>query len=307
MWTLLVTASIAAHAGDLAPRWDPATPVTYQTQTFIQVPNGFRFYGLNNLDARALETAAAGTFTCTGGPQGKGFDVTCTIDEIKLQGSAVATEQQKLDTIFAQHEETLKGATVELVLRPDGHIKTLDLEGVEKKYERGNDVHEQLRQLLRRVFAPLGAQLPKNGDDPGKPWRHKGQPAYFDLFVTQGTDSATYGTTGGSRVDYGIVGQHDGRTLIEYAGVANVTTVVEREAGGGLGINLKGGGVLAFDAAAGQIDYVEIGLSGEYNANATQVGNRTAYGFAAQMARVHADGSVGKPPPSEGGRAATPE
>lgn len=307
MWTALLAATSFAHAGMLTPKWSPATPVTYQTQTYIQVANGFRFFSLNNLDARALETAVSARFTCKGEPSGKNFELVCSVDDINIDGVAVATEQEKLNKIFAEHEETLKKATIELVLKPDGSFKMLDLEGVDKKYERGNDVHEQLRQLMRRVLAPLDASMPKKGEDPGRAWRHRGQPAFIDLFVTQGTDSAVYGTTGGSRVEYSIIGEHEGYTVMEGPITANVTTIIEREAGAGLGINLVGATSLAFDPKSGLLDFAAVGLSGEYNANATVVGNVPAYAYAGEVARVRADGSVVKAPPSGGGKAAPPQ
>ena len=161
MSVLLLVASLSAAAADsLEWRWGDVGSVRYRTQTFLQVPNGYRFLGLSNRDARALETAMMASFTCSGEPHGKkAFAVNCSIDEVKLQGKAVATEQEKLELIFASHEETLKQGRVEMIIRTDGHIRVLDLEGVEKKWERGNDVHEQLRQLLRRALCCVRTQL----------------------------------------------------------------------------------------------------------------------------------------------------
>jgi hypothetical protein len=294
MLALLLATTLTAQAGDaLVWNWDAAGEVTYRTQTFIQVPNGYRFIGLSNKDARALETAMVGTFTCKGTESAKKTTkVVCSIDDIVLQGLAVATEQEKLEAIFAEHMKTLPQGRVELVLRKDGHIKVFDLEGIEKKWERGNDVHEQLRQLLRRAFAPMGMQAPKEGKDPGRVWRHKGQPAFFDLFMTTGNKGATYGTAGGSVWNYEVTGESGGRVALIGEGRANVTTVIEREGGGALGINLLGGGLYRWDAAAGVLDYAEIGLSGSYNASAQNIGVSDAYAYAGQIARIRADGKA---------------
>jgi hypothetical protein len=294
MLALLLATTLTAQAGDeIVWNWSAVGEVTYRTQTFIQVPNGYRYIGLSNRDARALETAMVGTFSCrhTGATK-KTVSLDCSIDDIALQGVAVATEQEKLDTIFAEHMATLPQGRVEMVLRKDGHIKVFDLEGIEKKWERGNDVHEQLRQLLRRAFAPMGFQAPKAGADSGRSWRHKGQPAFFDLFMTTGNKGATYGTAGGSIWSYEVTGESDGRTAVLGQGKANVTTIVEREGGGALGINLVGGGLYRWDAAAGILDYAEIGLSGAYNASAQNIGVSDAYAYAGQIARVHSDGSI---------------
>lgn len=294
MLALLLATTLTAQAGDAIQwSWASAGVVQYRTQTFLQVPNGYRFIGLSNRDARALETAMVGTFTCTHTATAKkAVRLTCSIDEIVLQGLAVATEQEKLDAIFAEHMKTLPQGQVELVLRPDGHIKVFDLEGIEKKWERGNDVHEQLRQLLRRAFAPMGMQAPRDGADPGRSWRHKGQPAFFDLFMTTGNKGATYGTAGGSVWNYEVTGESGGRVALRAEGKANVTTIVEREGGGALGINLLGGGLYRWDAAAGVLDYAEIGLSGTYNASSLNIGMQDAYAYAGQIARIHPDGRV---------------
>jgi len=294
MLALLLASSLAAHAAEpLVWSWSDAGKVQYRTQTFIQVPNGYRFFGLNNWDARALETAMVGNFTCAAtGEVRNATKVACTIDEVVLQGKAAVSEQDKLDRIFAEYQQTLAAGRVELVVRKDGHIKVLDLEGIDKKFVRGNDVHEQLRQLMRRAFAPLGMQAPKDGKDPGRTWRHKGQPAFFDLFVTTGTKGATYGTAGGSLWTYEVTGKSDGRTAVIAEGKANVTTIEQREGGAPLGVNLVGGGLYRWDAEAGVLDYAEIGLSGVYNASALSVGIADAYAYAGQVARVRADGSV---------------
>ena len=294
MFALLFASTVAAQAGEpLAWNWSEAGSVQYRTQTFIQVPNGYRFFGLNNWDARSLETAMVGSFTCSAtGEMRNATSVTCSIDEVVLQGKAAVSEQDKLDRIFAEYKQTLSTGRVEMVIRKDGHIKVLDLEGIDKKFVRGNDVHEQLRQLMRRAFAPLGMQAPKDGTNPGRTWRHKGQPAFFDLFVTTGNKGATYGTAGGSLWTYEVTGVSDGRTALIAEGKANVTTIEQREGGAPLGVNLLGGGLYRWDSAAGVLDYAEVGLSGVYNASALNVGIADAYAYAGQVARVRADGSV---------------
>jgi hypothetical protein len=294
MFALLLASTLTAQAGDaVAWKWSEAGEVKYRTQTFIQVPNGYRFFGLNNWDARALETAMVGSFTCKAtGETKKTTSVSCSIDEVLLQGKAVVSEQEKLEKIFSEYQQTLSTGRVDLILRKDGHIKVLDLEGIDKKFVRGNDVHEQLRQLLRRAFAPLGMQAPKDGKDPGRAWRHKGQPAFFDLFVTNGNKGATYATAGGSQWTYEVSGVSDGRTAVFANGKANVTTIEQREGGAPLGINLLGGGLYRWDEAAGVLDYAEIGLSGAYNASALNIGVQDAYAYAGQVARIRPDGSI---------------
>lgn len=294
MFALLFATTLAAQAGDaLAWNWTEAGEVKYRTQTFIQVPNGYRFFGLNNWDARALETAMVATFTCKAtGATKKTTSVSCSVDEVAFQGKAVVSEQEKLEKIFAEYVQTLSTGRVDMVVRQDGHIKVLDLEGIDKKFVRGNDVHEQLRQLMRRAFAPLGMQAPKDGKDPGRAWRHKGQPAFFDLFVTNGNKGATYATAGGSLWTYEGTGTSDGRTAVLASGKANVTTIEQREGGAPLGVNLVGGGLYRWAADAPVLDYAEIGLSGSYNASALNIGIQDAYTYAGQVARIRADGSI---------------
>ena len=109
--------------------------------------------------------------------------------------------------------------------------------------------------------------------------------------MTTGNDGATYGTAGGSEWFYSVEGTAQQRVAVAAEGKANVTTVIEREAGGALGINLLGGGTYRWDPKQGVLDYAEVGLSGTYNASALNIGIQDAYSYAGQVARVYDDGS----------------
>lgn len=138
------------------------------------------------------------------GPK-SGFHVTCALDDVSLRADPTsATNVDKIVPVLGELDDKLTGASVQLALDAQGHIKTFDLEGVDKGNERISDIQETARLLVARAFALLDFVLPKDGDDKGRPWR------VSDSLAT--SFPSNVGTLGSVAID-SIVGSADGAML----------------------------------------------------------------------------------------------
>lgn len=282
MTALLLLLSMEASASELTLRWD--APVRYHSETLIVVPPGLRFFGLANQDARALQMAVVAESTCTPTLEGRTLDYNCVVDSIQLEGVAFNGEQDKLNAIFDEYEGLLTGARVEMVLKPDGQVVTVDLEGVSKDRERWNAAQEILRQVMRRVYSPLMVQSPKGGVDPGKPWKYKGTPLFFEMITR-------YGTTGGTAFSFQTDGRIGDDWKIIGVGKGSVANTLEFNQSGAASTYLSGTGSWRFDPQAGQVAFGEVQVLGEASASGiASVGLSVRYQLAATIARVGADG-----------------
>ena len=128
-------------------------------------------YGQTNIDARIVALNLSMDTTCSATALGRGWQLKCGVDDIALSGEAMAGEAEKLAQILTEFEDVISKASVQIQVRADGHIKSVDLEGPSKENRRYAYIHEQMRQFMRRAYSPLSVVLPKGGEDPGKDWK----------------------------------------------------------------------------------------------------------------------------------------
>ncbi len=294
--------SSLALAGDLTPRWDPAETVAYQATVQVKVPSGITFLGAQNTEARAELIGLAMDLSCGSEAKKKGFTVTCDVTKVDLQGGAFPGEQERLERAFVESEALLDAATVVLEIGADGRISVVDLRGLPQGDERTGYMREMLRLLVRRAVAPLDLQMPKDGVDPGKPWKQSGTPLAAELLpsvapIWSGANSspspASGGVAGGLSIKNEIKGRDGAMVNVVTTGEGNLAaTVTEYQT---FFANLVVAGEARFDAQKGQIAYRVL------DANAQDVGSNPSatpadgYVYTAVIARVNPDGSVEGP------------
>ncbi len=279
---LLVVSSSAHAQAPLVPRWDQ--PVRYHAEAAVSTPNGMLVLGVANLEAAARTHEMMAELSCTGAPDGAGWEVICTLDQIRFSGQAFHGDQADLDAILAEYEAMLKGKHLQLSVAKDGRITTVDLEGVERVDERTGRILEHQRQLMRRLVAPLDLGLPKKGELADS-WKQKGTPLLYELMTA-------YGTSGGRVMKHKLEGTDGDVVTISTFGRANVATGIDREVAVSEIVNLVGGGMGRFDTASGQLLWREVSVTGELTAESVQLGDVNVYALAAWMGRVEADGRV---------------
>lgn len=287
MTSLLLLVSLTAHAGDLVWNWVGASPVRYHAETVIATPPpfGYRYLGTQNKDARLVRHEVVLEMTCQAAPAGKRWAIDCKIDEAAVSGEAIPGEQDKLDVIFTEYGEMLTGSTVQLEVAGDGRVLQVDLEGASKKDARHAQIHELLRQMLRRVFTPLDVPMPKDGESKDKPWRQKGSPLALQLL-------STTGTAGGVVMKYEEADRVEGDVLLIGSGRGNVSIGADMEKGNKTIINLIGSVKARFDTAAGVLDWCDVTTTGELTASSTGTGAGKLYTQISRIRRIHADGSM---------------
>ncbi|NOY25506.1 MAG: hypothetical protein GXP62_06490 [Oligoflexia bacterium] len=283
---------LPAHATELVARWDQ--PVRYHAEALIHTPNGQRYIGWVNYDVTAAEQEISVDLDCDGKSGSRGFDVICTIDKVALGGAVFVGKQRQLDAIFVEYQGYLQGQTVQLTVARDGRVTGVDLEGVDKRDDRMAQIHESLRQLLRRVFAPLDLGLPKKEVQPSGTWKQKGTPLFFQLLTS-------YGTAGGSVVKHTLLEVDGDSALISTQGRGNLATGQDWETSAASRdiVRMVGAGSGRFDIAAGLVSWRQVSVSGELTGSSPNAGVPIVYTLAAWAGRIGADGKVdtGAAPP----------
>ena len=282
---LVLLASIAAQAaGPLTPQWGKA-PVRLHFEMALHTQSVVRYYSPRNVDARVSDHLVSLNATCTSAPDRRGWQAKCELDDVRLGGIAYPGEQEALNSILPEWEETLNASFVQLEILADGRIASVDLEGPSKADERQAAIHETMRLLVRRVFTVIDVQAPKDGALPTGVWKQKGSPLAFELFSTSGT-------AGGASLKHtpGVVA--DGRLPFESAGRGNVATGANLDADAGAVVNMKAGANGRFDLTTGLVQWCEVSVSGELGGGLTASDATTYWSLNSWVGQINADGTV---------------
>jgi len=264
---------------------------------YIDAGSPMRFRGQNNSEARVSVQTMAMDLTCAGEEKRRTWNMVCTIDSIALAANAYRAEEQgSLDIITAQYQTLLSAATIQLEFRKDGRINLVDVEGVSKHDEEASEIHEVLRQLVRRSLAPLDIQWPRNGQiDQDDDWKRRSGAIAFELFTDRGT-------FGGSIIEYVAPSVTDESITMAFSGHGNVSVAMDPMVEQGMAMDAGGSGsspryALAsqgqgrFDVAAGHWNYADFTTSGEMTGTViTGVANQ--YTQAAWVGIINPDGTV---------------
>lgn len=283
---LIAALASTASAQDLKWNWVQSEPVQFHAEAFINTPVGAHFRAAANVDARALTVGMAADLSCKGEALKKGASVVCTIDDISLEGRSFAGEQPKLDQILASYDESMTGARIEMRIREDGHIQTLSLEGIETTISQSREALEHMRQLSRKLMAPLSISMPKDAIG-AKPWKHKGMPLFFELITTSGT-------TGGVMLKYRLDGEaKGGGVFVVGEGRGSLNSQNQTQGAGTAGaLAMNGASQTRFDPKSGLPFYSEVSVTGNPTAQNQNLTGEARYALAAWVGRSYADGSV---------------
>jgi len=285
MLALIVAASLTAQAEGLNVSWT-AEPVRYHAESMVSTPRGQLWIGRANVEARAYRVDTVADMTCVGTPVRKLTRVSCSLDSIMFHGLAYKGDEEQLERILAEYKELMTGAKLEIDVAEDGRIRALDLEGVSKDSLRESLIQEYLRQLMRKLVAPLDVATPKDGVDPGAPWKYKGYPIGYELL-------SRTGTAGKVALKYRTDEGRNGHAMLVAEGGGNVATNADADQGAQAGVNMVGVGQYLIDTSAEQVAYAEFTVSGELSARAAgALSNPAFYGLGGWVGRINADGTI---------------
>lgn len=297
MWMMSWIATASAAQLTLTPA-EPT--VRYYAELLVQPAGNAIFIASNNQEAIPFQHMLSAEFSCTTQPDGKGQRMICDVDRVNMQSEAARqTRQDAMNTIITEYTTLLESASVEVLFRKDGRIAMVDVEGVPQNNERGRFVHETLRQLMRRAFAPLDLQLPKRGEaQAGDGWKHKSGSLAFELFgntATIGGSVLKYQVTeaaefvGVSSEGYGTVGA--GSTAGVVLGGEEGLRGDNASTSGDNLYKMVVNGAARYDTTTNRWIYAEYSAQGEHTRAAQNAPNKN-YLQAAWIGRINADGTI---------------
>lgn len=134
-------------------------------------------------------------------------EVSCTIDDVALSAAGLRQEQGLLAPILVELDEMLTGTVVQLQVNQAGRLANIDLEGLDRRNNRGGWINENLRLIVSRAFAGLDLPLP-TGEE--RSW------AQYDSWLMRAP--AANGSSGGAEIVHSEVARDNGSATIASAG-----------------------------------------------------------------------------------------
>jgi hypothetical protein len=191
--------------GDPFARWDDTR---WLLQTEWVHPLGVELLADDNLGFEAAGLRMNAVIACDiDGRLGQNQrEVLCQIEDVALQGVAVQRQvpDGTIETVLEQIDGKLTGAMVQLQVNARGGVFDVDLEGVPARNERQRRSKEQIRQIVRRLVAPMHLSV-----QPGEKWMERNS-----MLMTMPSHD---GTAGSSSLAH-HVGQADGQWVLQTTG-----------------------------------------------------------------------------------------
>ena len=298
---LALSLVLAAAAGDLSLRYEAGAPVRYHAESLFSA-GGVPMIARQNLEARAVKLGVTLDLSCVPAAARKGWQLTCDVESARLQGQAVSGDQEKLDRVLAESAASLAEGTLVVDVAADGRVTGVALRGLPTDDEREAQIAEVLRQVCRRALAPLDVELPKDGVNPGKPWKQGGTPLAAELFVNavpiwSGAGSTATpvaaGVAGGLSLKHAVTAVDAAGLRFSTEGKGNVTALVTDSNTYYAHVEIGGQG--RFDPAAGQIAYATLTVTAADSASASVRSLADGYTQSGWIARWNTDGSLEGP------------
>ncbi len=266
---LALALSGQAQATELV--YAPVDHSAYRLQVALSTPYGTTWLAQENVNARSWKVGASLVIDC----DHEGANTRCEVLRASFIGAAPETGQADLDRILEEYARLLVGSSIQVEWMGQGRVRSIDLEGVPKGTQREALVQEYLRMLVSRAFSPLELELPKGGDDKGKAWKQKGQPLALRLVDVTGT-------SGGVKLLHEVIGEEDGKIVINTAGEGIVQSGFSIEQGANQTVSMMMSGQAQFDPALGLLVYNKEIVQGVYTAQAGKVGQGLAIDHLAE-------------------------
>lgn len=156
----------AQAAEGLVWNWDK--PKRFLLVSDVNAPEFLLWQAELNYQARVFKWRTNIVASCVPAEVGKKTAlVNCHIEDISLQATSLPGDMKNLPKVLEDLDSKLSGASMQLELALDGRVRSVDLEGIDKKRRRLTEIVETMRLVLARAIAPLDLQMPKKGTDGG--------------------------------------------------------------------------------------------------------------------------------------------
>lgn len=163
----------AAQAARPVWAWPEGEHRRYYLESHGMSPGVLMLHAPQNHQLRFSRYEVAMVVDCTAsGPAvARQQSLRCDIEALGVRIGAMQRDLHQVQPVLSQFEELSSGLWLQLVVRDDGKLVTIDLEGYDASQDRQRRALEDLRLLLMR--AVVGLEL-KQPDDPlAKPWKDK--------------------------------------------------------------------------------------------------------------------------------------
>jgi len=148
------------------PTWDWSQDHRYYLETEVRLPLLMWFFREFNEQARVTAFQVRMVAECSPAVVGKRrSEVLCDLTDVGIKASGLPQEEGLLQPILEELDERLTGSTVQLIVRSDGRLANIDMEGLDRRYRRVGRMNENLRLIVTRAFAGLDLPLPEAGPD----------------------------------------------------------------------------------------------------------------------------------------------
>ena len=204
-----VSVASQAHATTgLEWQWETAdgqpNELRYFVNSQVKLAELMWFNADYNRQARVAEFVVRAVVKCTPekaiGPKKPRWDLKCEVEDVALEGAPISYEAGMLAPVLEEMDAKYSESWLQVPFKRDGTIVSVDLEGVDKRNRRIQQIHETLRLMMVRAISPLDLQFPNKGDDKGRgEWTQNGP--LVMLFPSN------QGTLGSVRLTHKITGQ----------------------------------------------------------------------------------------------------
>ncbi|MEZ4321033.1 MAG: hypothetical protein R3F61_26375 [Myxococcota bacterium] len=245
--------------------WDLAAGAHHRwaVDTEVVLPGMMWLYSDRNRDVRARNVGIQWVFDCTASEPTRNVGVLdCTIEDASVTGATFPSERGRLQPVLEEMDAKLTGARVQLVMRPDGRVRTVKLEANELagfRNRRTRYMEEALRTLMIRGLASFDVVMPRNGitDDE---W------VQFDsLLLTLPTQK---GTAGSGRIVHKAQPHDATRVIVSSIGGGVLVDGGTMELGSPRYLDTQLTGYTVFDREAGHVSEALWTTYGEPTASA---------------------------------------
>jgi len=178
--TLLLALSLAGAApvapgGELTWTWEQDAHRRFYVDVEVQPPSLFTLFTEENHQARMASYELALALDCVAESERRpAWTLRCDIDQANLIGVSSSGDRGRLGVVLEELDANLEASHLQLVLRKDGRLTGVDLEGMPTYNRRVSQNTETARLLVTRAVAGLDLRLPAHAVGAGEVWAQNG-------------------------------------------------------------------------------------------------------------------------------------
>jgi hypothetical protein len=261
----MVTLFASLAWASIPAAWDLHEHVRHRwvIESEVMLTHHLWLYADRNRDVRARGVGLQLVLDCTGqAPGARVGHLACTIDDASATGVTYPSERGRMQKVLEEMDAKLTGASLDLVMRPDGRLRTIRLVTTRlqlSQNQRTRSTDEALRTLVVRAVSAFDVDIPDAGFEEG------GWPQYESTLLTLPT---LQGTAGGGELVHRASRWEGDRVLVATQGQAMLIEGSLLDEATPMFLDTRITGYTVFDLAAGRVAEARWETLGEPTASA---------------------------------------